>query len=201
VCYQCLRKPDPAYFKGGGAGMLSSFTRNWWAVALRGLIAFLIGGFLIFNTGDTLTVLTRFFGIFLIVDGLLTGLLAILGHKEFDDWWLVLLYGLLILAIGIALWTVPELSVTVVVYLTAISLLISGLLNLILAWRLRKEYEDDWFLVVAGLLGLLFGWIIFRNPAEVTEFVLVLLGIFLVIIGLTEFVFGFKLRQLIKQAQ
>jgi uncharacterized membrane protein HdeD (DUF308 family) len=94
----------------------------------------------------------------------------------------------------------PLAALAIVIYLVAFAMLISGALNLIMAWKLRKEYEDDWFLVVAGLLGLLFGWILLRNPAEVTEFVLILVGIFLLILGLTEFVYGFKLRQLTTEA-
>jgi uncharacterized membrane protein HdeD (DUF308 family) len=98
-------------------------------------------------------------------------------------------------AVGVALWVVPELSLLVIIYLIALALIVTGFLQFILAWRLRKEYDHDWVLVLVGLVSIGFGIVLMANPEGMTEFVLVLVGIFLVAFGILQLVHAFRLRR------
>jgi len=51
---------------------LSAFAANWRALALRGLIALLFGLVVLFWPGLVLTVLAVLFGIYAVVDGVIT---------------------------------------------------------------------------------------------------------------------------------
>ena len=67
--------------------MLSSLTQNWWAVALRGLAAVILGAVVIANPGATLTLLIPFLGFFALFAGVMTiisGFAAIGAH---GTWW------------------------------------------------------------------------------------------------------------------
>jgi uncharacterized membrane protein HdeD (DUF308 family) len=174
--------------------MEEAYSGSWWAAVLRGLLALVIGIFLIFQTGDTTKVLTQIFGIFAIIDGILIGIMAILGRKDIEKSWIVFLKGVIGFAIGLVLLFAPMPSLTVIIFLIALWLLVGGIIDLVQAWKYRKEEEGTWLLVAAGVIALLFGWILLRNPGEVTEFVLVLMGVFLVILGITETIFGFHIK-------
>jgi uncharacterized membrane protein HdeD (DUF308 family) len=174
--------------------MEEGYSGSWWAVLLRGLLALVVGILLITRTGDTATILIQIFGIFVIIDGILVGLMAILGRKDIERSWIVFAKGLFGFAIGLALLFAPELSIGIIILLIAIWALLGGFIDLIVAWKTRKDFEGSWLLVAAGLIALLFGWVLFRNPQAVTEFILVLVGIFLVLMGIVEAIFGIHLK-------
>jgi uncharacterized membrane protein HdeD (DUF308 family) len=164
-------------------------------VLLRGIAYLVIGGLLITNTGDAATVLVQFFGLLLIIEGLLVGLAAVLDRKELGKkWWHSLVHGLISFAFGIVLFQLPEVSIAAVVYLIALWAMIVGAVQLILAWQIRKESEFEFLLVITGLIALLFGLVLFRNPTEVTQFILVLAGVFMLVTGISLSVFGIKLK-------
>lgn len=174
--------------------MDETYSGSWWAVVLRGLIALVVGIMLIINTGDAVTVLTQIFGLFVIVDGILIGLMAILGRKEIERSWVVFAKGLIGFAIGLALLFAPALSIGILILLIAIWALLSGVIDLILAWKIRHEFEGSWLLVAGGIVALLFGFVLLRNPQEVAEFILVLVGIMLVLTGIVGTLFGIHLK-------
>jgi uncharacterized membrane protein HdeD (DUF308 family) len=164
-------------------------------VLLRGILYLVVGFLLVTSTGDAAQVLVQFFGLLAIVEGILVGIAAIVARKELGQtWWHSLLHGLLSFAIGLILLWAPGITIGVVVYLIAIWALVVGAIQLLIAWQIRKETDFEFLLVITGLISLLFGWVLFRNPAEVTEFILVLVGIFMVFSGIALTVFGVKLK-------
>ncbi len=50
--------------------------RNWWALALRGLIAIIFGLLAIFSPGTTLAALVVLFGAYALVDGIFAIILS-----------------------------------------------------------------------------------------------------------------------------
>ena len=56
--------------------MLTQLTRNWWAVALRGVLAILYGITALVFPGLTLEILVMFFGAYALVDGVIFPLRA-----------------------------------------------------------------------------------------------------------------------------
>ncbi len=63
---------------------------NWWAAAIRGVIAILIGAFAIFAPAATLIALVMIFAAYALVDGVFAIVLAIRGARKHERWgWLL----------------------------------------------------------------------------------------------------------------
>ena len=168
---------------------------SWWSVLLRGILYLVVGFLLVTSTQDAAIVLVQFFGILAIIEGILIGIAAIVARKELGkSWWHSLVHGLVSFAFGLILLWEPGITVAAVVYLIALWAMIVGAIQLLMAWQIRKETEFEFLLVITGLISLIFGLVLFRNPAEVTEFVLVLVGIFMVFSGIALTVLGIKLK-------
>ncbi|MFN2114097.1 MAG: HdeD family acid-resistance protein [Anaerolineae bacterium] len=167
---------------------------SWWAVALRGIVALVVGIFLITNPGNTAQILLQVFGIFAIIDGILVGVMAVLGRKNIERSWVVFVRGLVGFALGLALLLAPDLSLAFTIVLVAVWSLVTGVIDLIMAWRTRNEFEGSWLLVAGGIIALLFGWMLLRNPEEVAQYILVLVGVFLVLGGIVTAVYGIHLK-------
>ena len=63
--------------------------------ALRGLVAIAFGALTMFQPGISLAALVLLFGAFAMVDGILGVWTAIAGRKYHENWWVLLLGGLI----------------------------------------------------------------------------------------------------------
>src|SRR5919197_1255421 len=112
---------------------------HWWVFALRGIAAIIFGILAFIWPGVTLAFLVLLWGAYALVDGVL-GLLA--GFRTGQDHrWALLIEGLVGIAAGIATFVWPGLTALVLVYIIAAWALITGILEIIAAIRLRKVIE------------------------------------------------------------
>lgn len=174
--------------------MVQPLIQYWWLVALRGLVGLFLGAMVVVNPGDMATVLVELFGLYLVMDGILLALLAILGRESPGDSWLVLLHGLVELAIGAGLFLVQGLTVEGVISVVGLSVLAAALMDVIFAFWMRHEHQDYSYRLFPGILGLLLGWALLSNSAELGSMAAAPIGAFLGVTGLTGLVFGTKLR-------
>ena len=65
--------------------MIGLFTKNWWVLLLRGIVAVLFGILAITRPGITLAVLVLLFGIYAVVDGCFALFAAIGGWSQAGD--------------------------------------------------------------------------------------------------------------------
>ena len=75
--------------------MLDVLARNWWALALQGVVAILFGLAALIWPGLTLTALVLLFGAYALVDGVFAAVAALARAGRERRWWVLLLEGLL----------------------------------------------------------------------------------------------------------
>ena len=85
-------------------------SRNWWVLLLRGLAAIAFGVLTWLLPGVSLTALVLLFGIYALADGILGVWTGIAGRKEHEDWWVMLMWGLLGIGIGILTLAAPGIT-------------------------------------------------------------------------------------------
>ena len=68
-------------------------TRNWWALALRGIAAIIFGIAALVVPHITLVVLIAFFGAYALVDGIFALVSAVLAAERHTRWWTLVLEG------------------------------------------------------------------------------------------------------------
>lgn len=66
--------------------MLRLLTRGWWLVALRGLFAISFGVVALMYFGITLQALVMVFGVYAVLDGVLSSVTAVGNRQHYPRW-------------------------------------------------------------------------------------------------------------------
>ncbi|MFC3101693.1 HdeD family acid-resistance protein [Altererythrobacter lauratis] len=149
-----------------------SLSRNWWVFALRGVLALVFAALALALPGSALFALTIVFGAFAFVDGLFGLIAAWRRMQEGERWGVLALSGVMGVLAGIVVVIWPLLATIALALLFWWSLvawaLVTGVLELVAAIRLRREISGEIWLGLSGALSVIFGvllvWLLFTNP-------------------------------------
>jgi uncharacterized membrane protein HdeD (DUF308 family) len=187
---------------GMGQPVLPLLSRNWWALALRGLAAILFGILAFAWPGITLFVLILFFGAYMLVDGIFAIVAAVRIAREEARWWLLLLEGILGVVAGIVTFFWPGLTALALLYLIAAWAIVTGIMEIVEAIRLRQEIVGEWALILGGALSVLFGVLLVVIPARAGLLSLTwLIGIYAVAFGVLLVILAFRVRNALSSAE
>ncbi|MEJ2540745.1 MAG: HdeD family acid-resistance protein [Gemmatimonadota bacterium] len=177
-----------------GLRLLDNLTRNWWLLLLRGLLAIAFALVTWFMPGLSITVFVLLFGAFVFVDGVLGIWGAVTGPKGTQDRWVLVLWGIAGLAAGAVAFLAPGLVATSFIFLIAAWAVLTGILEIVAALRLRKQIEGEWMLIVAGLVSVAFGVLLALRPGAGAVAVSWLIGGYAFLLGLLLVFLSFKVR-------
>lgn len=173
--------------------MLSTLSRNWWALVIRGIIAILFGLLALIWPDLTLTALILLFGAYAVVDGVFALVAAAMGGGMRSRWGLVL-EGIIDIAAGVVAFVWPDLTALALLYLIAFWAIITGVLEIVAAVRLRREIANEWALGIAGVLSIVFGAIAIVAPGAGALSIVWLLGVYAIVFGVMFIALGVRLR-------
>jgi uncharacterized membrane protein HdeD (DUF308 family) len=174
--------------------MVIALSRNWWLVVLRGVLAILFGIAAFVWPAITWLTLIIMFGIYAIVDGLIAIVTGLTRTKEARRWWTFLLEGLLGIGAGIVALVFPELTTLVLIYVIASWAVITGILEIAAAVRLRDEIENEWVLGLGGFVSIVLGVLLFVQPAAGGLAIIWIIAGYALIFGILLVILGFRLR-------
>jgi uncharacterized membrane protein HdeD (DUF308 family) len=187
---------------GMGQPVLPLLARNWWALALRGLAAILFGILAFGWPGLTLFVLVIFFGAYMLVDGIFAIVAAVRAAGEEERWWLLLLEGILGVVAGLVAFFWPGLTALALLYLIAAWAIVTGIMEIVGAIRLRQEIVGEWALILGGALSVLFGVLLVAIPARAGLLSLTwLIGVYAVAFGVLLVILAFRVRNATSSAK
>ena len=129
---------------------------NWWAAAVRGVCAILIGSIAIFAPAVTLVALVMIFAAYSLVDGVFAIILAIRGARQHERWGWLALNGVISIAAAVAAILYPALTAIAFGILFAVWALMSGITSIVAALQLGTDH-GRWWLLITGLIALSFG--------------------------------------------
>ncbi|MFZ1401203.1 MAG: HdeD family acid-resistance protein [Candidatus Promineifilaceae bacterium] len=175
--------------------MLRLLTRNWWLVALRGLFAILFGVVAMIWPGITVQALVIVFGVYAVVDGVLSSVTAVGNRKHYPRWGLVLLNGQLSIMAGVMAFVWPSIAALVLLFLIAAWTIVTGLFEVAGAIALRRELEGEGWLVLSGILSVLFGLAVVIWPGAGALALIWLIAAYAIVFGITLIALGFRLRR------
>jgi len=174
--------------------ILRALGRHWWLILLRGLCAILFGVLALVWPGLTLLTLILFYGIFMLADGVLALAAAVMGGAPAPRWWLAIV-GLLGIAAGLLTLLWPGLTALVLLLFIAGWAIASGVMQIIGAIRLRKEIDNEWYLVAAGVLLVLFGIALALQPGAGALASVLVIGVFAIAYGVVLVLLALRLRR------
>lgn len=144
--------------------LAAALGRNWWLLLLRGLVAIVFALLTWAQPGVSLAALVLVFGIYVLADGLLGVWSAIAKRRDNRHWWLLLLWGLVGIVVGVMTFIMPGITGLVLLMYIAAWAVITGVLQIVAAIRLRKEIKGEWLLILSGLVSVAFGVLLFLQP-------------------------------------
>jgi uncharacterized membrane protein HdeD (DUF308 family) len=158
---------------------------------LRGIIGIVIGVLAFAWPGVTVAVLISIFAIYAIVDGVIN---LFLGLSRQGRSWAHLLQGLVGLGAGVLTFMWPTITLIVLLSMIAAWAVITGVLEIAAAIRLRKVIRGEWLLMLSGVLSILFGIFVIAYPGAGAVSIAWVLGVYAAAAGITLVVLGIKLR-------
>jgi uncharacterized membrane protein HdeD (DUF308 family) len=181
--------------------MVNGFTHNWWLLALRGVAAILFGVIAFIWPGITLLGLTFLFGAYALVNGVLAFWAAYNAPKGYPRFGSLIFEGVLSIAAGVLAFLWPGITALSLLFIIGIWAIINGCIEIAAAIRLRKVIANEWWLVLAGVVSVLFGLLILARPGAGALAVVWWIGTFAIIFGALLVALAFRMRRWSRSTQ
>ncbi len=176
--------------------MLESLSRNWWLVALGGVLAVILGAAAFVWPGMTLLTLVLLFGAYAFVGGVTSFGFGLLAAGEHGEWWPLVLGGIIGIAVGVVTFMQPTTMALALVFVIAAWAIATGLLEVVAAITLRKVIANEWLMGFSGVLSVIFGVAVVAQPATGALALVYLFGFYAILYGVSQIGLGFRLRGL-----
>ena len=174
--------------------MLDNLQKNWWLIAVRGVLAILFGLLAIFSPSIVVISLLTFFAFFAVLSGFFIITLAFLG--ETDSRWLRVFEGLVFIAVGALVFMNPVSAAAGIMVFIAAWAIVSGILQIIGAIRLRKVITNEWMMILNGVVSIIFGIVLASNLLVGAAVIAMFFGAFALLSGIMTLVLAFKIKKL-----
>jgi uncharacterized membrane protein HdeD (DUF308 family) len=185
-----------AFFSESRSRMMNELlSKSWWMLALRGAVALLFGVLALVWPSVTLLWLVALFSAFAIVGGMVSIIGAVKNRKSDEEWWLILVLGIVSVTAGVIAIFHPALTMLVLVLVIGANALISGVLDIVVAVRLRKILRREWMLMLAGLVSILFGMLVFVFPQAGAVALVAMISFYAIVTGVLLLALAFYMRR------
>jgi len=175
--------------------MIDVMARNWGWVALRGILAVLFGLITIVDPALTLLTLVLLYGAYALIDGIASIVSVVANRRGQPHWIAMLVGGVAGIAVGVITFVVPAITATVLVLLIAAWAIVTGVTQVVAAFRLRKEIRGEWFLMLTGALSVAFGAVLLARPTAGALALAIWIGVYVLVVGVAWIVVAFRLRR------
>ena len=169
---------------------------NWWALALRGALAIVFAILTFMWPAITLSVLVLLFGVYAFMDGFLaiaTTIRAVRGHRR---WAAFLVEGIAGILAGCCAFLAPALTLALLILLIAAWAIITGIMEIWAAFRLRRHVPGEWVLVLVGVLSIAFGILLYIAPITGAVVIVWWLAGYALVFGILLLILALRLRAL-----
>jgi uncharacterized membrane protein HdeD (DUF308 family) len=99
----------------------------------------------------------------MLIDGMAMLMSGFSDQPAGQSRWPLIIIGVLGLIAGLYLLFEPVRAGLLLTYVIAVWAIIGGILTIISALRLREEIDNEWWLVLSGILGVIFGVLVFTG--------------------------------------
>jgi uncharacterized membrane protein HdeD (DUF308 family) len=111
------------------------------------------------------------------------------GSAELNDmsrtWWMLALLGVLSIGIGLLLIFWPEATITTITTIVGLFMIITGVVRFFVA-LFDSATDERWLMVFAGIVGVVLGVIIMKNPETTIKVIVLITAIFWLIGGMVD---------------
>lgn len=172
--------------------------RSWWILAWRGVLALLFGVLALLMPGPTVLSLVLLFAAYALLAGIVYLVGAVRNRRHATgshapDWWLLLMLGVVSVVAGLLAVMRPGLAALALVLIVGVNALITGVLDIVLAVRLRGHARPGvWLLLAGGIASIIFGTILIALPTVGALALVWLIGAYAIVAGILYMVMAFR---------
>ena len=181
---------ENVYFNIGSGGQMA---------ILRGCAAVLFGVATLVLPAITLLVLIALFSIYVLIDGVLSLIASFRMALRHDPWLGLLVRGILGVAVGIIGFRAPGLTAISLLYVIAAWSIATGILELVMAFEVRKEIRGEWVMALTGVLSIIFGLLLAAIPGIGLATLVWMVGFYAIVYGGFLIYLGSRLRSIARQ--
>ncbi|MGZ3496597.1 MAG: HdeD family acid-resistance protein [Vulcanimicrobiaceae bacterium] len=174
--------------------MIQVLTRNWWAVLIRGIAAIVFGILAFIIPGATLFALVILFGAYALIDGIFAIVAAVRAAETHTRWMPLAVEGIIGILIAAITFFYPGITALTLVYVIAAWAILTGIFELFAAFQLRQVVTNEVWLIIAGILSIVFGVIIAIRPGGGALAIVWLIGFYAIVFGIALVALAFRLR-------
>ena len=176
--------------------MLVQFSKNWWLMAINGAIAILFGIFALFVPEGTIIVIAKYFGIVVLIGGLIILVGAIRNIKIKQSYALMMTEAIISIAIGIIILVFTKETIEIFMILIGLWAVIVGITLLVLLANIKEGTHDKYVILFSGVLSVIFGVVVLFNPFTMAAVLTIIVGIAALILGLFMIYIAFRVKKL-----
>jgi uncharacterized membrane protein HdeD (DUF308 family) len=175
---------------------MNVLAKNWWAVLVRGLLGIAFGVIAWTWPKMTLFVLVLIYGAYAFTDGMFAIASAVRAAQRQERWWPIALEGAFGVAVGLLVFFVPPAAAVALLVLVATWALVTGVLEIVAAIRLRKHIKGEWLEGLSGVLSIAFGVLLLMRPAAGLLALAWLIAAYAFVFGVMMIALAFRLRRI-----
>lgn len=173
---------------------IDQLAERWWALVVRGVAAILFGALTFALPGISLLVLLILWAAYALVDGVLNLVLAARGARAGRRWGWLLFEGIVSIAAGVVAVVWPGITAWALLMVIAAWAVVTGVAEIAVAIRLRRQLEGEWLLALGGVLSIAFGVALVAYPGAGVLAVLWMVGAYAILFGVLLIGLGWRLH-------
>jgi len=175
--------------------------KAWKNILITGILSILFGVLTYGWPGVTVTTLAWIFAFSVIAQGVSLASAGWQSRSEEKNWWVFLLIGIVNIIAGLVCFFNPGLTAVFLVTVMGFSWLFSGLLEIYAAIRLRKEIDNEGWLILGGLLSVAAGLSVIIHPGAGALAMAWLIAAFSILFGIALILLALKAKNWVIDAR
>jgi len=157
-------------------------------------VAILFGLYALLAPGRALATLILVFGVCVILEGVLAIVAAVRVHDYRERSLPIALEGIVCIVVGLAALLWPDWAALTWLYLVSGFAVVSGILHMVGAIQLRKQFAGEWVLILNGALTTLFGILMILLPLAGLLALIWIIGAYSLFFGVLLLAVALRLR-------
>ena len=175
--------------------MLAIAARQWWVLILQGVLGIAVGILAIIYPDLALATIALLFAVWAIASGIAQLTAGWRVAEARGKSWPFLVSGAVSVIAGILAVLYPDVTILYLILLLGAWMLISGMMEVYTAWRIRNEITGEWILALAGALRVVAGILILAMPYVGAILTAALFATWAILSGAAALFLGWRLRQ------
>jgi len=177
---------------------LSITKEVWWLVLVTGIVSTLFGLVALFWPKLTLATLVYMYAMFVVVIGAFSMFEALASIKKDPLWWLMTIFAVFNLIIGVFLLRNPLVAATVFIVLLAVFIFVQSIIDLVIASYAGKG-DNRWLWVATGVFGIIMGFVMLFYPLAASVAFVWVLGVYALVHGIVAIAFSVQTKSAVRK--